>query len=74
MTVAQYHRSGQVRGWGEWSSGVLVADAISAIMVTARVGHFEKPGAADRLRDEAIGHLRAAGWTVADNGKIEALP
>lgn len=74
LSVAVYTRSGQVRGYGTWTSGVLVFADGDRILVTAQGSRSSLVEVIARMRVAAIGHLRDAGWTVEDNGHITAIP
>ena len=63
--------AGMIRGWKNWTRGVSVVYSRDRTYVTS---HYDirSEHAGDIAR--AVTALRAAGWTVNDDGGIVALP
>ena len=65
----------RIRGWKNWSRGTVIEErgwgTDNNIYV---VSHYDAKDGRDKDVARAVAALRAAGWTVTDDGKIEALP
>jgi hypothetical protein len=69
LKAAVYNRSGMVRGWGDWSSGVRVVDAGErGVQVYFQRGRWANGGAEIIERDDAKirGALTAAGLEFSE--------
>jgi hypothetical protein len=63
----------RIRGMKNWSGGVVVVERFlqDAIHVES---YYDIRASRERYVASAVTALRNAGWTVTDDGKIEALP
>jgi hypothetical protein len=60
LRAAKWNRSGMVRGWGSWSSGVRVYQGINGVCVCWQVGQWSKENTEPRMVEIATA-LGAAG-------------
>jgi hypothetical protein len=68
LQKAEFHRSRQVRGWGEWTAGFNCAQSGTSVVVVWKPGVYRTPLAVqERLRVMAEA-CRAKGWQVIENG------
>jgi hypothetical protein len=67
----------RIRGWKNWSRGVTLAEMYGGPTCSAGIyvrSYYDIRSAAQADVDRAITALRTAGWTVTDDGRIEAMP
>lgn len=63
--------SSRIRGMRNWSRGVTIDESSSALAwVTAR---YDIGAVREQDLARAVAALRAAGWTVEDNGRVVAV-
>ena len=81
LTIATSHATA-IRGWRTWSRGTTLSERMASrtaagdldpggIEVVAR---YDVQSARDQDVAAAISALRAAGWTVRDDGRLLAAP
>lgn len=63
-----------VRGWKNWSRGVIITESFTRGIIAWVVPCFDMAAARKQDLDKAVTALRAAGWTVADDGTITGVP
>lgn len=71
--LAKRHTT-RIRGYHSWDRGVTILESAHSGAVARVFAFYDRKEARDADLKRGIAQLRAAGWTVSDDGLITEIP